>query len=263
MKIGICEIGYIPLRAGMSHKSEMVSQILFGETYEITIQRSDWTKVRLIHDDYEGWIDSSIIKQIEEVENIDKNYIFQHQICYENKTITCVSEKEKIIIPIGSLIPLKLKDSQEFSIGNNNYKLETPSTKIKTKDKRKIISQKAIEMLNTPYLWGGRTEYGIDCSGFSQLLYRLAGINIPRDASKQIGNGHTLNFLSEAKAGDLAFFDNDEGEIVHVGIIIDGSHIIHASGKVRIDTIDHQGIYNKAIKKYTHNLRVIKSLIDK
>ncbi|MBN2776369.1 MAG: C40 family peptidase [Bacteroidales bacterium] len=261
MKIGICEIAYIPLRGGMSHKSEMVSQILFGEIYEITIHRSDWSKVRLIHDNYEGWIDSSMIKNIEEVEDLDKDYIFKHQVCKENTTLSCVSEKGNMSIPTGSIIPLKLKDALEFSIGDNKYKLETPCTKNKTKDKRKIISQKAIEMLNTPYLWGGRTEFGIDCSGFSQLLYRLAEINIPRDASKQISIGHTLNFLSEAQAGDLAFFDNDEGEIVHVGIILDGSQIIHASGKVRIDTIDHQGIYNKTIKRYTHNLRVIKSLI--
>ena len=112
-------------------------------------------------------------------------------------------------------------------------------------DHRQTIIKAAQSMLNTPYLWGGRTSWGIDCSGFSQFLYSLTGLKLPRDASQQVNFGKTLNFVSEAQPGDLAFFDNEEGIISHVGIIFEPGKIIHASGKVKIDTIDHQGIYNR------------------
>ncbi|MDD4149994.1 MAG: C40 family peptidase [Bacteroidales bacterium] len=261
MKIGICEIGYIPLRAGMSHKSEMLNQILFGECFEILIHRSDWTKVRLIHDDYEGWIDSNVIADIVEKEDVGKDYIFEGLICSESQTEILLDSQQKMIIPLGAVIPACDEGTNEFSIGSNKYSFDNSKFASISENKREFIVQKSLEMLNTPYLWGGRTAFGLDCSGFSQLLYRLVACNIPRDASKQIKLGNTLSFLAEANPGDLAFFDNEEGNIVHVGVILDGSRIIHASGKVRIDTIDHQGIYNKNIKRYTHSLRLVKSIL--
>jgi cell wall-associated NlpC family hydrolase len=115
--------------------------------------------------------------------------------------------------------------------------------------------------LNAPYMWGGRSPFGIDCSGFTQAVYKLKRIKLLRDASQQSTLGEPLSFLTEAEPGDLAFFDNEEGLISHVGIITDQQHIIHASGKVRIDRIDHEGIYNDEEKRYTHLLRIIKRII--
>jgi cell wall-associated NlpC family hydrolase len=111
-------------------------------------------------------------------------------------------------------------------------------------------------------LWGGRTTFGIDCSGFTQMVYRMNGIYLPRDASQQAKKGTTLSFLEECQPGDLAFFDNAEGAIVHVGIVMEDYKIIHASGRVRIDTLDHSGIYNEELGRHTHKLRVLKSLVD-
>ena len=127
-------------------------------------------------------------------------------------------------------------------------------------DKYELI-QKAYQFLNTPYLWGGKTPFGIDCSGFTQLVYKICGHSLLRDAKDQATQGEVLSFIEESEPGDLAFFDNEEGNIVHVGIIMNDYNIIHAHGKVRIDTLDHSGIYNVDTKTHTHKLRVIKKII--
>ena len=123
------------------------------------------------------------------------------------------------------------------------------------------IEETARKYLNTPYLWGGKTPFGIDCSGFTHMVYKINGYKLYRDAKDQANQGKTLSFIEESEAGDLAFFNNDEGDIIHVGIILQNNHIIHASGKVRIDRIDHSGIYNVDTKMHTHKLRVIKKIV--
>lgn len=177
-------------------------------------------------------------------------------ICHNAVNLTV--NHENITIPCGALLP---KGKNNFHINKNHYKFLDDFKPLKTDNKSEIILKTAFSMLNTPYLWGGRTSWGIDCSGFAQFLYSIAGIQLPRDASQQVNSGRTLSFISEARPGDLAFFDNEEGIITHVGIIYEPGKVIHASGKVKIDTIDHQGIYNKSLKRYTHNLRVVKTIL--
>ena len=126
--------------------------------------------------------------------------------------------------------------------------------------KKDKLVENALMYLNAPYLWGGRSPLGIDCSGFTQMVYRLQGVDLPRDAYQQAEVGTTLSFVEESEAGDLAFFDNNEERITHVGIILENNHIIHASGKVRIDRIDQQGIFKKELGTHTHKLRLIKSI---
>ena len=121
-----------------------------------------------------------------------------------------------------------------------------------------IADEVARLYLNTPYLWGGRTPFGIDCSGFVQMVYRFAGIQLPRDASLQVKGGVSLGFIDEAQPGDLAFFESEEGAIVHVGILTGNRRIIHASGTVRVDPIDHHGIFNMQANGYSHRLRIVK-----
>ena len=132
---------------------------------------------------------------------------------------------------------------------------------VKGKRKKKELVATALMYLNTPYLWGGKTPFGIDCSGFTQMVYRLNGYKLFRDASQQSTQGEALSFIEESEPGDLAFFDNNEGQIVHVGLIMQDNYIIHAHGKVRIDRLDHTGIYNVDQKTHTHKLRVIKKVI--
>ncbi len=238
----------------MSHKSEMLTQVLFGELFEILILKEDWTKIKTLTDEYEAWVDTTSITILEEGSSIIDSFKSSYKL---SKPLAIFANNNSILLPNGAAIP---NNSYEFQINNNKYKLAHDFEFINTGNKPEDITKYAFNLLNSPYLWGGRTAWGIDCSGFSQYLYSLIGIKLPRNASQQINLGRSLNFINEAKPGDLAFFDDNEGNITHVGIIYEPGKIIHASGKVRIDDIDHQGIYNKTLKRYTHTLRVVKTL---
>ena len=149
-----------------------------------------------------------------------------------------------------------------FSIGDNigryTGEIIAPQKEIDTQ----LLLEIAYRYIGAPYLWGGRSPFGIDCSGFVQIVFKMMGLMLPRDASQQVNHGVTINFVSEAKIGDLAFFGNEEGDLTHVGIVTEDEHIIHASGKVRIDKLDHQGIFNSETKQYTHKLRLIKRFVS-
>ena len=251
---GICNLSIIPLRIDSSDRSEIVSQILFGEHFEIIEQQKVWTKIKLHYDNYEGWIDTKQYKLISE-----ENY---KTLCNE-AIILNADLVEYIAAPNNILIPITLGASLSFlnhnDINTDNYEFE--GLKISgIKPKSNLVSL-AYLYLNAPYLWGGKTPFGIDCSGFTQMVYKLNGHKLLRDASQQATQGEVLSFIEESEPGDLAFFDNEEGNIIHVGIILEDNYIIHASGKVRVDRLDHLGIYNAEVNRHTHRLRVIKKII--
>jgi hypothetical protein len=251
---GICNLAIIPLRFEPSDKSEIVSQVLFGEHFEILEQVKQWSRIKLQYDNYEGWVDAKQYQTISE-----SNYI---QLS-KDATILSADLIEYITGDRNVLVPIPLGSSLSFlnhnEININNYDFEGSKTN-GIKDKKHLITT-AYLYLNAPYLWGGKTPFGIDCSGFTQMVYKLNGYNLMRDASQQATQGEALSFIEESEPGDLAFFDNEDGNIIHVGIIMENNYIIHASGKVRIDRIDHLGIYNPEINKHTHKLRVIKKII--
>lgn len=250
----ICPLSVIPVRKEPSDKSEMVSQFLFGETMELLSKEGNWRKVRSTYDDYVGWVDS---KQIHPLENADFAVIESQpvQLSIDLVQVALRSKTELLPVLIGSV--LRGYNGKIFSIGGIEYEFEgnvvTPSHKDPS-----MIMQQSYMFLNAPYLWGGRSPFGIDCSGFTQLIFKLCGIKLKRDAYQQAEQGSLVNLFDESAPGDLAFFDNAEKKIIHVGIILPGQQIIHASGKVRIDRIDHQGIFNRDTGNYTHNLRLIK-----
>ena len=251
---GICNLAIIPLRAEASDKSEIVSQVLFGEHFEVLDQQKQWSRIKMQFDDYEGWVDSKQFQQISE-----SNYT---QISSE-AIILNADLIEYITGPSNLLMPIPLGASLSFlnynDINTSNFEFE--GTKVSGVKPKKNLLNFAFMYLNAPYLWGGKTPFGIDCSGFTQMVYKLNGYKLLRDASQQAFQGEALSFIEESEAGDLAFFDNDEGKITHVGIIMENNYIIHASGKVRIDRLDHLGIYNAETNKHTHKLRVIKKII--
>lgn len=250
---GFCHLSVVPLRDMPSDLSQMTSQLLFGDVFKVLEKEGNWIQIQNSFDDYIGWIDKKqqLPLKLEEFDKL-KNLLFT------NDKIGTI----KMNLDSYSLLPASSFSSNgKFSVGDFHFE---PSFSLHPFifSRAEEIPKLALSYLNAPYLWGGKSPFGIDCSGLTQNVYKMAGIKLKRDASQQAKQGHTLSFLSEAKPGDLLFFDNAEGLISHVGILLDSNKIIHASGKVRIDHIDHQGIYNDETKSYSHNLRLIKTLIS-
>lgn len=251
---GICLLANIPLRLEPSDKSEMTSQVLFGDFFEVLEEQGNWTKIRVDYDQYEGWIDT---KQYQKISEQDFNNLKQVPLKVSNDIIEYVTTSSEFLVPIHLGSDLRFLDVPE--INTQGFSFDGVYNKPIT-DKSEILKT-AYLYLNAPYMWGGKTPFGIDCSGFTQMVYKTIGVKIPRDAYQQANLGEHLSFIEEAEPGDLAFFDNEEGRIIHVGIIMADNYIIHASGKVRVDRLDHQGIYNIDTGRHTHKLRVISKII--
>ena len=254
MQYGISNLSIVPMRAEAADQAEMVNQIIFGEHFKVLESRKKWSRIRLAHDSYEGWISN---KQWIEISEEDYKQLGKDVSTITTDILDIITKEHHQPIVIGSILPFY---KSGYSLLNNEmYQFDGLTTPGFVK-KEKLV-ENALMYLNAPYLWGGRSPLGIDCSGFSQMVYRLQGVNLPRDAYQQAEIGTTLSFVEESEPGDLAFFDNNEGKITHVGIILEDNHIIHASGKVRIDRIDQQGIFNTEKGAHTHKLRLIKSIV--
>ena len=225
------------MRSGNSHESELVSQLLYGDCFKILSEKNGWLQIKSLIDSYIGWINDKQVKEISKV-NAEK-ITFDHKI-FSTRIIDYIETDENKLssIVLGS------------NIGACKYlghKYDGPKNK-KTKTKPK-------------YLWGGKTPFGIDCSGLTQMIYRINGYKIPRDANQQSEFGETLSFIDESEPGDLAFFDDEEGKITHVGMLLENNYVLHAHGNVRVDRIDQTGIFNKEKQKHSHKLRIIKKII--
>jgi len=251
---GICNLAIVPLRSEPSDRSEIVSQLLFGEHFEVIEQAKQWTKIRMFYDDYQGWIDT---KQFQSISETEFRQLSSDPEILNGDLIEYVTAGDNLLMAIPLGASLSFLNHSDVNI--DGFAFEGMKT-YGVRPKNALIAT-AFLYLNAPYLWGGKTPFGIDCSGFTQMVYKLNGYKLLRDASQQASQGEALSFIEESEPGDLAFFDNEEGKIIHVGIIMDNNYIIHASGKVRIDRLDHLGIYNAESNRHTHKLRVIKKYI--
>ncbi len=251
MKHAICLISYATQKKEATEKSETVNQILFGETVEVVKEKNNWLLVICNYDNYQGWVYKNQLTSLKELNDLKNKHILKTaQIKINSKTHGIQR------LSLGAELYNYDNINKTAKILNEIYEIEEPN--IENND----IKRTALSFLNTPYLWGGRSIYGIDCSAFVQLVYKVHNVKMPRDASQQAKIGKNIEFIENAKIGDLVFFDDEEMNIKHVGIIIGENQIIHASGKVRIDKIDHNGIYNEETEKYTHKLRIIKKIIN-
>ena len=256
---GICYLSLVAVRAEPSEKSEMVNQLLFGDMVEVIDTSGQWLKIRSLHDSYEGWSDQKQIKLLAD-QTINALNSCDKQIITEISALLLTQGKPGLNLVIGSTLHT-LPDGMFVGPGGEYHLAEGESYPpfLTHPDE---IAETASLFLNAPYLWGGRSPYGIDCSGLVQIVFKLKGIKLLRDASQQANQGTLINLIEESRAGDVAFFDNEEGKIIHTGIITGRGSIIHASGEVRVDPLDHHGIFNRKDGIYSHKLRVIKRFTD-
>jgi gamma-D-glutamyl-L-lysine dipeptidyl-peptidase len=253
---GACVLPVIPVRSEHSHRSEMVSQLLFGDMYQVIETEGEWLKICCQEDGYHGWIDSN---QHYEIKDKEYNRLIKKQRYFTGsltQRLICYNSHTEILLSVGST----LYGEKEFSIGEYGFKHEG---RLYQYDKHEVageIVRMAFTCLNIPYLWGGKSVMGYDCSGFVQVIYRMHGISLKRDASQQcLINGRQVP-LSASRVADLAFF-GEKNRITHVGIILDDNRILHCSGKVRIDLLDETGIFDSELKKHTHRLIQVNTLL--
>jgi len=252
MQYAVCCVPVSPLRKEPMHNVEMISQQLFGECCTILESSSGWIKIRCKYDNYEGWCQACHLQEIDEDQfsstrkKLAAGWV--NQICYAD---------EKMLIPFGSSMATFKRNKSAWKDKSLRYYGDTynPAKEKVNKKNIKWISRK---YLNTAYLWGGKSVFGVDCSGFTQTVFKFLNIYLPRDSWQQAESGEEVHLLHNAKCGDLCFFDNEEGRITHVGILLNDHEIIHSSGKVRVDKIDTGGIINGDTKLRSHKIKVIK-----
>lgn len=261
MAFGIAITSIIPMRDEACHQSEMVSQILFGEMFNIFEQKEEWSKIKLDFDGTEGWISNSMIQPLDAT---------QYNELKSSTTIILDTISEIIVgnnsqsmrVMLGSELHVNGKQTNQMIIGDTIYSLKHRASIPMRGNIRHSVITKAQEYVYAPYLWGGRSLYGIDCSGFSQTVYKQNAITLPREVEDQFAVGRIIKDIEQAMPGDLAFFANSEGQICHVGIIIDSNRIIHASGYVRFAYLDGKSLFNIDEKTSKYTLVYIRNVID-
>ncbi len=257
MDHGICLLSLAGLRAEPDHRSELVSQLLFGDLFEVVERQKEWFQVRMLYDHYLGWVNAN---QVQLLSESDFGDLLQSPVAVSTDLIQLLEDRtHNTSFAIGAGSSFYFYEKGILSVAGKVYHY-AGSVASEFPAKPMQLTDFALMFLNTPYLWGGRSPLGVDCSGLMQLVFKMGGLKIPRDAAVQATQGETIHLINEAMPGDLLFFDNEEQQIAHVGMLINEGHIIHAHGKVRIDLVDHNGIFNRDTRRYSHSLRLIKRM---
>jgi gamma-D-glutamyl-L-lysine dipeptidyl-peptidase len=248
---GVCRLSVVVVRKEPADVSEQVTQLLFGDHYEVQDATPDkkWLKIQIHFDQYVGWIDA---KQHHAISKEYYDYVNYAEFKIStDMTSSLLYNKSPLIVLCGSIIPISgaelFKMEEQFAFNG-----ETKS--VGQKREFDFLKTIAVKYLNAPYQWGGKNPFGIDCSGFTQMVFKICGYRLFRDSSQQSTQGKSIKTFADIKPGDLAFFKNPEGKIVHTGIVLEQDKIIHASGKVRIDQLTEEGIFNAELKTTTHKL---------
>lgn len=259
----ICQLPVIPLRSEPSERAEMVSQLLFGESFDVLDFQTSWVYIRTHSDDYQGWVNHKQITSIQDAVWLDNQMDEFTRVSAVSVDCACTTNPAWMLrLPCGSLLRGRLSNTI-FPVFLPSLSADSPSAYFDYPSIETSLSQEqlAMSLLYSPYLWGGRTYMGLDCSGFTQLLYQHIDHRLPRDAADQALIGKKIERLSDARKGDLLFCTNEQGRVVHVAYIIDSSRVIHASGYVRLDRWNERGIYSNAQGEYSHSFAFIRRLL--
>lgn len=246
MSYALCTVPAAPVRREASHRSEMTNQLLFGEAVEVIDTQDEWLNVRSLYDGYEGWITHHLIEPT--VEPVISSFVTSgllNGVGWRNGTLHA---------PMGSFLPGFSETDPLLWDGTSTYGHSFRDSSVPDAG---LLESTARLWLNAPYLWGGKTLMGVDCSGFVQTVFKVCGIHLLRDAYQQAEQGNRIGSTEQAQKGDLAFFHNDQGRVTHVGLMLSGEEIIHASGRVRIDQMDSEGIFNRETGRHTHRLHSV------
>lgn len=241
----------LPLRKEANEAAEQLTQILFGELIYIIDQIDRWSKIRNVADNYEGWVDSKMITHLDQHEF---TRLLHAQVHYINEPLSkTIINSETIYLPMGSFLCGYDPERELYKVNEVVCSIPKDRTCVAPLEKSTgALMQMANKMMNAPYLWGGKSILGLDCSGLTQVACRMAGIVLPRDARQQIHHGQVISSLSEAHTGDLLFFATADQKVKHVGIYVSLNKILHASGYVHIDELDVSGNIISKITSYSH-----------
>ena len=255
-----------PVRQEPSEGSEQLTQLLFGEVCEVLDRLPRWTKIRSTMDGQEGWVD---FKMLTDVKGENGKVKGEGVVAIPMAVATDMETGEEVMLTLGTRLPNYAHGT--FEVLNKKYLIDPAcvnnakqllNSDLSRAELPNNVCATAQTLLNAPYLWGGKNAMGIDCSGFTQVVYSVFGVNLLRNAREQITQGAIVQSLTEAQPGDLAFFDHADRDpeatnISHVGLLLDNERIIHCSGCVHIDTIDEMGIHLPD-GELTHHLVQIK-----
>ncbi|RDV16418.1 hypothetical protein DXT99_04250 [Pontibacter diazotrophicus] len=250
-------LSLVPMRVETSDRAELVTQLIFGESYEVVNTEVNWLQIQLATDGYRGWID------FKQHTAVTPEYFNEWKTTSHARALDLVQliHIKSVQIPIGIGSYLPFYDGSSIRVNEERYAYAGRASAADVRPSQVQLAAVAANFLKFPYLWGGKSVFGIDCSGFTQQVFGICGYQLPRDAYQQVAHGQEVHFVEQTQLGDLAYFSNAEGRITHVGIMLEGQKIMHAHGEVRIDTLDHTGIYNQDLKRYTHQLRIIKRIL--
>jgi len=254
----------VPVRAEPTDRAELVTELLFGECYTVLLTQGNWLRVAAAADNYQGWIDRKQHRPVSEVYFAAWRGQDHPRVLDVVQAVSSTTARQPITL--GCRLPFF--DGMTLDLGDDNPLFYNgPATNptqpggAPAERQLALLRKAGLQFLKAPYVWGGKNIFGLDCSGLMQTLFGLVGVQLPRDARQQIALGEPVDFVTQARVGDLAFFDNADGAIVHVGLVLDESQILHAHGEVRLDPLDHHGIFNRERQGYSHKLRLIKRLL--
>ncbi len=254
---GICIKNHISVHKSISHESEQITQLIFGDIYKVLSKSSDkqWLYIENQYDKYKGWISLSKHRKLSQ-QTFNNMINDTFPVCGDLKGFI-EFEGNKFEISLGSTLPFY--DNGVIEIDNKKGVFTGNAVFVPREFNAENVISTSKLCLDIPYLWGGKNALGYDCSGFVQVVYKTLGIKLPRDSRQQVLVGEEIE-LKDAKVGDLAFFHID-GRVIHVGIVIDDNKIIHSSKRVKINTLDKTGIWIDETQSYSHYLKCIKRIV--